>query len=521
MKRLLHLIFCLPFLAISQPALNVDLFAEVNRGDTRYSGCWTYVAPDGAEYGLIGTRTGTAVYSIDDANDVTERGFVPGPESNWREITVIGDHAFVTTEGSSPDPGMQVIDLSSLPNSISLVTNYTLTFGRGHIIQRDIYTEDPYVYISGTQTTSGVHIIDVSDPANPVEVGLYQPGYYIHDCHVKGDRLYAAAFFESTMDVIDISDKTNPQLVIRIEDPGGATRSSWLTEDDQYLFVADEQDGLPGRVFDVSNELDPTPVAIYTANIESLVHNPYIRGDYAYITHNTEGFRVVDLVDPAVPVEVGFYDTFDGPSGGFSGLWSACPYLPSGKIIGADRTRGLMVWTFNNTQASRFYGTVVDSVTMEPIMDAEIVVTPLNQTYSSDFNGEFKGGGLEGTYTFTVSAIGYETKTISLPFEEGASLAILIQLASDGTVNTESASLDESWTIFPNPTSDRIWLESKGEINQVSAEIYDPSGIQVMKRSLNGAKSEINVQRLTSGVYQILLKDVEGRVVYKQSFIKQ
>jgi len=80
--------------------LNVELFDQYVRADARYSGSWTYVGPDGSEYALLGAFSGLAAYSIDNA-PVTEVGFIAGPESNWREITVVDNHAYVTTEGSA------------------------------------------------------------------------------------------------------------------------------------------------------------------------------------------------------------------------------------------------------------------------------------------------------------------------------------------------------------------------------------------------------------------------------------
>ncbi|MCI4647559.1 MAG: hypothetical protein MRY85_05065, partial [Phaeodactylibacter sp.] len=219
----------------AQDALNVSLCGQYNPGDGRASGSWSYVGADGTEYALLGAQTGTAVVEIGTNGDLTERAFIPGPPSNWREITVVGDHAYVVTEGgANPHPGMQVIDLSGLPQDATLATTYNAQFNRGHIIQKDIFEEQPYVFVCGTTTTSGVHFIDVSDPANPQQVGLYQPGYYIHDCHVRGDILFAAAFYEGTMDILDISDPAAPVLLYRMSYPGGNTHSMTTTLDMNY-----------------------------------------------------------------------------------------------------------------------------------------------------------------------------------------------------------------------------------------------------------------------------------------------
>ena len=188
----------------AQDSLNVELFGQFHRGDTRYSGSWAHIDGEGNEYALLGTRTGVAAYTIDDATQIDEVGFVSGPESNWREITVIDGFAYVTTEGASDTTGLQVIDLQYLPDSLHLVTTYSETFTRGHILQRNIYSDSAYIYINGTSSTQGVHIMDVSNPAEPLEIGLYEPGYYIHDCHVKNDLLFGCAFYEGVIDIVDI-----------------------------------------------------------------------------------------------------------------------------------------------------------------------------------------------------------------------------------------------------------------------------------------------------------------------------
>ena len=245
--------FLLPLYSMAQNRENVNLFGQYHRGDARYSGSWVYVDLESRrEYALLGTRTGTAIYTIDE-QPVQELAFIPGPASNWREITVLGKYAYVTTEGSGEGEGMQIIDLSNLPTSANLVNTYTATFTRGHIIQRDIYSEAPFVYVMGVCGNCGVNILDVSNPINPREVSTYSPGYYIHDAHIKGDYLYAAAFNEGVIDIVDISDKFNPVLVAQIENSGGNTHSAWTTEDNRHLIISSEKDGLPARIWNIED----------------------------------------------------------------------------------------------------------------------------------------------------------------------------------------------------------------------------------------------------------------------------
>ncbi len=511
----LFFLICFSF-CNAQNTLNVELFGQFHRGDIRYSGSWAYIDGKGNEYALLGTRTGVAAYTIDDPLFIEEVGFVSGPESNWREITVIGEQAFITTEGSSDTTGMQVIDLQYLPDSLHLLTTYSETFTRGHILQRDIYSDSAYVYVNGTTSTQGIHIMDVSNPADPVEVGLYQPGYYIHDCHVKNDLLFACAFYEGVIDILDISDKSNPIQIAQIDDPTGNTHSCWMTEDDRYLVVCSEMDGLPSRIYNIEDFGNIYEVARYTANPISLVHNPYIRGDYCFITHNTEGLRILDIADSELPVEVGYYDTFDGPSGGFSGLWSACPFFPSGKIIGGNREDGLYVWTFNNTQAGRIYGIVKDSITGNILTDVELIQIETQDTLVQDLDAKFKWGALPGNYSLSAAKAGYISKVALFDLNEGDSLGFVIELVPDTWVAVQELELKDVsiLKINPNPFSNFSKVDLSTFDNSYSLQLIDMSG-RILKTYPVENQQEIIIEKgdLSEGNYYLKLSDQKGKII--------
>ena len=199
--------------ANSQISENVSLFGTLNPEPIRYSGCFGYIDANGNEYALWGGHDHLFVASIDDSTNLHVIDSVPGPGSNWREIAVIDAIAFVVTEGSGTGEGMQVIDLSYLPDSMHLITTFDSTFSRGHMVQKNFETDSIYIYVTGTTPDQGVHIIDISDPTHPVEISRYEP-YYIHDVHIRGNRMYASAIYEGTLDIVDISDRTNPVLLI-------------------------------------------------------------------------------------------------------------------------------------------------------------------------------------------------------------------------------------------------------------------------------------------------------------------
>lgn len=519
--RLVFLLLLFSSCLLAQQSSNVELFGQFHRGDSRYSGSWSYIASDGSEYALLGAKTGTAIYPIDNSEAIEEVAFIPGPVTNWREITVVGDHAYVATDVQGDDHGMQVIDLSHLPDSARLITNYTETFTMGHIIQKDIFSDAPFVYVCGTTATSGIHIMDVSTPSEPVEVGLYAPGYYIHDCHIRNNRIYASAFNEGTVDVVDISNRSSPILLTRLSIPDGFIHSTSLTMDGKYLIIAAEKDGLPARIWNIEDLDNAFEVTTYTANAASLVHNPYVKEDLAIISHNTEGLRVLDIADPTVPVEIGFYDTYDGPSGGFNGLWSACPYFPSGKVIGGNRTDGLYVWTLEDIRAGRFYGLVRDSFTEFPIINASIEVLETGEAINSDLEGQFKSGALPGIYTLQISKENYQDKTIQIDLAEGSQQNLVIELAplvsSSGEVNQ-----DRQTKVAPNPFNYNTSIQFDHLIHPSLLLLYDENGRLARQYELAGKNQlDISGTNLSAGLYYFQIYDRELKILSQGRVVRQ
>ena len=485
---------------MSQQSLNMTEFGTLNPDPVRYSGSWGWTSPDGIEYALLGGYHGTHVIAIDDSSNIVESGFIEGQPSNWREITVIGDHAYVVTEGRGDLSGMQVIDLSPLPDSVHLVTTYTTTFTQGHIIMRDITVDSAIVYVSGTSTTGGVHMIDVSDPSNPVEVGIYDPPYYVHDAHVHGNLLFASALSVG-LDIVDITDKSNPVLLSHISHPGDFTHSAWTTADLSHVVVTDEVDGLPARIWDIRNLDDPIEVAQFSANLESLVHNPYVLGDLVYLSHNTEGIRALDIADPSVPVEVGFFDTWDGPSGGFNGLWSAYPYFPSGKIIGGNREDGLHIWRFNGTRAGRIYGVVVDSATGEPLNGADIVIVETGRAAVTGITGLFALGELPNPapgYTLAITAANYDPATVpGIALSDGDSLWFEIRLGSPVSTVADPSLPYRTGLLsnYPNPfnpqTTIGFEIASGGPVRLSVFDILGQEVVRLLDRKLQPGHHEV------------------------------
>jgi choice-of-anchor B domain-containing protein len=313
------------------------------------AGCWGWTdTTTGREYALLGNHSGTAIVEITNVDSVIERDFVPGPSSNWRELQTWSHYAYVVSEGGG---GTQIIDLAYLPDSVHLVQGFiysdsTNRTNRAHTIQ----IRDGYMYLNGcvNYAGGGVLIFSLADPEHPAFVSQYTVGNYIHDCFVRKDTMYAAAIYGVGVEIVDVTDKSYPALLATITYPGSGTHNCAVSSDGGYLLTTDEIGATDKtlKFWDIRSLPGYSMVAEYTGNPSAIVHNVFVRDSLAFLSHYTAGIRVVDIHDPANPVEIGGYDSCPdsiGSGAAFTGAWSVYPFFPSGKIIIGDMVSGLFI----------------------------------------------------------------------------------------------------------------------------------------------------------------------------------
>ncbi len=339
---------------------------------------------DNNEYAIIGLNNGTAVVNVTDPQNPVEVGIISGNSSIWRDMKVYQyfdtttqkykAYAYVTTEANQ---GMQVIDLTDLPNSISLA-NTINDFSTAHnvyIANVDYSTglnNEPLpaqIYIAGANVTGGAfRVLDLSDPVNPVlQITPPTNAGYMHDVSsmiITDNRTSQCAdghnpceilldYNETTVDIWDITDPSQP---LKLSSTGyansGYTHSGWWSSDKRYIFVQDELDeqrfGLNTtlRVMDINDLSQPTLVATYTGPTAAIDHNGFVLGNRYYMSTYRRGLTVLDISDPTHPQDLGFFDTFPTPSANsanFNGAWGVYPFLPSGNILVSDIEFGLFI----------------------------------------------------------------------------------------------------------------------------------------------------------------------------------
>lgn len=332
-----------------------------------YGDIWGYTdSTTGREYALMCVRPeGFSIIDISDSIPV-EVGFANAstPDVDSKDVKVFDHYAILVNEAAP----VQIFDLSdpTAPDSVSSISFGPLGIPEG---AHNCYVDGHFLYIVGNHGTGGLLIYDISDPTNPVFTGSFQP-YYYHDIYVRNDTAFAAAIFGQGIDILDVSDKSQPALIKNFNYPGSGAHNTWTTEDGQYLFVGDEigSQGNHTRVFDIRDLNNIIKVADIIVDPNAITHNSYVRDDLLYIAHYTEGVRVFDVSDPSNPQEIGYYDTYVPQEYGFRGCWSVYPFFATEKLIASDMQTGLYVLKLDSAalRAGNEEKTVPESFKLAP-----------------------------------------------------------------------------------------------------------------------------------------------------------
>ena len=401
------------------PCSNVDLFAHIppdSLGGTQLNDIWGWTDPmTGKEYALVGLTDGVSFVDISDPNNPVVVGKLEESNLNpkfkiidkeeafpactfgigeteaitegseWRDIKVFDNYAFVVSDNQAH--GMQSFDLTRLRS----YSGEFLTFahdalydkiGNAHNIV--INEQSGFAYavgvttaeVCGSKNETGLHIIDINDPANPEFAGCFfdaetelpvraRPSGgvgYIHDAQCvmyegpdsdHSGKEICIGSAEGSVVIADVSDKTNTSII----GFSGASQmqyshQGWLTEDHSYFLMNDELDEVNfGRntktyIWDVKDLDNPTFIGYYTHNTASIDHNLYIKDNLVYQSNYTSGLRVFRIgnLDNLELKPVGHFDTNPGSNAiGYSGTWSNYPFFESGVLVVSDIERGLFI----------------------------------------------------------------------------------------------------------------------------------------------------------------------------------
>jgi choice-of-anchor B domain-containing protein len=377
--------------------LNYDLMGRITLEEMDAEAgndCWGWTdSTTGREYAIMGVNNGTSFIDITDSTSPIYLGKLPTAtvDSSWRDMKVYNDHVYIVSEAG--DHGLQVFNLANLRGIDSekvFSADYTdKSFGQAHNIA--INEDSGYAYIAGART-KGIYALNLSNPLAPkLELEGSQFGYS-HDAQIVnykgpdqdhfGKEIYIGSN-ENKVDIVDVTDKSEPKLISTFLYDHQYTHQAWLTDDHKYALLGDELDEVDSNyelkadaktrtvIIDLSDLDKPSLHHDYEAETKAIDHNGYVKGTEFFLASYTAGLRVLDIlnIDQKSISETGFFNTFinhndsglpnsttvksqdpdgdhsgkKGNSSAFNGAWSVYPFFKSENIIISDINSGLYI----------------------------------------------------------------------------------------------------------------------------------------------------------------------------------
>jgi hypothetical protein len=238
---------------------------------------------DGKVYVAYGTA-GLRIIDVTNPSNITLLGTANlGGES--RGVVVSGNYAYV----AAMDSGVHVVDVTNPTSPVKLSTINTSR-------ARGIAINGNYVYVATRD--SGLVVIDITLPANPTWLTNVN-GLDIENVAttgtVVGISLWSSIWF------YDVTNPENP--IVKGSTPTLTNGNEGFSIAGNYAYVPD---GDSLKIYNISDLMSPTFVSkIRTGGYGYLSAND---GDYCYVASEGTGIRAINISNPSVPVEAGFYD---------------------------------------------------------------------------------------------------------------------------------------------------------------------------------------------------------------------
>ncbi len=215
----------------------------------------------------------------------------------------------------------------------------------------DLYVSGDYAYV--VAKTYGVYIIDISDPENPTEAGVWDGTKdQAWNVFVDGNYMYVADKHRG-LAIVDVSDPTNPKEVGRY-DVGYDVEEAVVNGNYAYLGGGTGTDGVM-IIVDVSDPTNPTEVSVDTIKGEALVSITYNDG-VAYAGGGMGTLYIFDVSDVQNIKQIATYYNEGDP--GYE-PWGLGVTYADNKLFYSDWGAGLIILDVsdpsNPQELSRFY----------------------------------------------------------------------------------------------------------------------------------------------------------------------
>lgn len=507
---------------ITNAQQNINLAGQVSYNED-LNDIWGYSSNSGDEYALVGTIEGTSIVDVTNPSNAQKLFFVEGPNSTWRDIKVYNQHAYIVTEGGG---GMQIVDLTGLPDSITTSTYAGSGVDTLHSAHNIFIDENGFAYLAGhsppqvdstqpSPQTGGTVILDLQQNLlEPPVVGVYSKNY-VHDLFVKNDTMWTGEIYKGELGVVDVTNKANPQFITSQQTPNRFTHNTWLSDNGNTVFTTDERTGAYIAAYDVQDLNNISELDRFQANpgSNSIPHNVFVKNDYLVASYYKDGLRIVDANRPQNLVETGYFDTSPLSGQGFSGCWGAFPYLPSGNILASDIGQGLFILSPNYERACYLEGKITGSNGL-PLNDVRVEIMGADQETSTDLSGNYKTGTTKaGDYYVRLYKKNCDTKILSdVSLQKGqvTTLDETLDCQPTSTAKDNNQSAKTEFFTYRGNKENKIGiyyrLPSVSLQDNTSLIVTDMYGKILHRKKIEQEEAQLQVPVASSGMFIVQLQ---------------
>lgn len=286
--------------------------------DKHTSDFWVFEGVDGRDYAVTGTwgADGTSFFwDVTDPANIKKIDSVKVDARTVNDVKVSKDGriSVISREGASDRKnGIIIIDVTN-PYDVKILAEYTKNLTGG---VHNVFIDNNHVYaLSGSQR---YYIINIEDPSNPYEVGMFEigkEGQSIHDVWVEDGIAYSSNWRDGVY-LVDVGNgiaggsPSNPVAYANYDYATGAHHATFPFKSEStgkfYTVLGDEifPDGVDENnpnitagflhFVDFSDLDNPVEVAKYELPGQGS-HNYWIEDDILYVAMYGGGVRIVDI----------------------------------------------------------------------------------------------------------------------------------------------------------------------------------------------------------------------------------
>jgi len=282
-KQIFLFLFCLAFLSnvlIAQSSKSMKLLGNYGKGEGESKA--VFAAGSLVYYGL-GNKVQIVSYS-NPATPVKVSSVIVSDVVEDLVRTSIGSNQYIVASGGN---FMWLVNVQN-PTTPSLVSTVTVTSSS---TCEGIATSGSYAYVAAGG--AGFKVYNIATPATPTLVSSIDSLAYCESVVISGQYAYIAA--GSRSHIVDITNPAAPKYVGRIAAYGGYHQ--YLNVRSGYAYVCNFDAGL--AVVNIANPAAPVnvvalPTGFRTARI-------VFDGNYGYVAVGDTGMVVYNLTNPAAP----------------------------------------------------------------------------------------------------------------------------------------------------------------------------------------------------------------------------